>query len=137
MHCKQSFIPSLRTLYVLRTSRIARIILEVISSPSCLSKQLRTGLRIPCSRVIPFDFSEGLHTRRLSPIIQTHNFQHIKQFTFIYNASKEYNVHSISLISSFIFNQGNVGKDQKTTKRYVKSYQKQGHLFSRQESHQC
>lgn len=55
-------------LHVSCTSSIALFMLEATPSPSLLSKQLQTGLRDPWSRAVPFDFSEGLQTKMLSPV---------------------------------------------------------------------
>lgn len=54
--------------WVSPTSSIALFMLEATPSPSLLSKQLWTGLRDPWSRAAPFDLSEGLQTKMLSPI---------------------------------------------------------------------
>lgn len=68
---KQSYKSASTVLIALHmsyTSSIALFMLEATPSPSLLSKQLQTGLRDPWSRVVPFDLSEGLQTKMLSPL---------------------------------------------------------------------
>lgn len=85
------------SLWVSPTSSIALFMLEATPSPSLLSKQLWTGLRDPWSRAAPFDLSEGLQTKMLSPIgREKKNKTNTKTMTLVLHLSTLIAAHSSS-----------------------------------------